>query len=134
MAGDRCHRSWRLPHVNRTATCTGGRRQDPPLNQNGPSFLPFPFSLPSSSPRRCFAAPPPPHLPRRRAAINHRTVSARRGLATRADRHPPRRRPYRRPRHSRYNQNIVGDTALHNVTLQAPTLVCYMLLHVYMLD
>jgi hypothetical protein len=25
-------------------------------------------------------------------------------------------------RHSRYNQNIIGDTALHNVTLQAPTL------------
>jgi hypothetical protein len=25
-------------------------------------------------------------------------------------------------RHNRYNQNIVGDTALHNVTLQAPTL------------
>jgi hypothetical protein len=25
-------------------------------------------------------------------------------------------------RHNRYNQNIVGDTVLHNVTLQAPTL------------
>jgi hypothetical protein len=25
-------------------------------------------------------------------------------------------------RHNPYNQNIIGDTALHNVTLQAPTL------------